>query len=71
MSDNILDGYVAERQFAEDHNISARTVHRYRRQSDGLPYVEFAGRIWINVPRARQWLDGRIHQPNPRRKSMR
>jgi hypothetical protein len=71
MADSILEGYVTERQFAEDHDISPRTVHRYRRQADGLPYVEFAGRIWINMPLARQWLDGRLRQANPRRKSVR
>jgi hypothetical protein len=69
MSDNILEGYVTERQFAAEHNISPRTVHRYRSQADGLPFVAFVGRIWINMPLARQWLDGRVRQPNPRRKS--
>jgi hypothetical protein len=67
MSANILDDFVTEADFARDNNIHPRTVNRYRHLPDGLPYVEFGGKIMISVSGAREWLERRIHRPNPRR----
>jgi hypothetical protein len=64
---SILDDYVAEAEFAEAHNLSQRTVARYRKQPNGLPFVEFGGRIFIHIPSAKAWLDARLCQLNPTR----
>ena len=61
------DEYVLESQFAEENGIHQRTTARYRNQPDGLPFVEFGGRIYIHIPRARQWLESRVRHLNPRR----
>jgi hypothetical protein len=63
---NILDGYVPEDEFARDNGISRRTVAEYRKLPDGLPFAVWAGRIYIPVDRARDYLAGRIRQKNVR-----
>jgi hypothetical protein len=63
----IDDDFVHEAKFAVENNIDRRTVARYRKMPDGLPFVEFGGRIFIHMPTAKRWLEARIHRPNPRR----
>jgi hypothetical protein len=67
MINSILDEYEPESDFAAAHNITQRTVARYRREADGLPFVEFGGRIYIHIPGAREWIAARVRHPNPRR----
>jgi hypothetical protein len=63
MSNNsILDGCVFEDDFARDHNLNRRTVWRYRKEQDGLPYVMFGGKVWIPIEEAKQWLHRRIRR---------
>jgi hypothetical protein len=64
---SVLDGYVSETAFAAGANISPRTCSRYRNQPDGLPYVEFGGRIYYPLEEARAWLASKIKRPNQRR----
>jgi hypothetical protein len=69
---NILEGFVLEDDFAVSGCMSTRTVARYRNQPDGLPYMEWAGRIYIPVDAAREWMRNRFRRDNPtkrRRKS--
>jgi hypothetical protein len=66
---NILDEYAAEAEFAEEHKLSQRTVARYRKRPNGLPWVEFGGRIFIHIPGAKRWLERRVRHPNPLRDS--
>lgn len=66
---SILDGYMLESTFAANAKVSPRTIARYRNQPDGLPYVEFGGRIYIPIADARAWLSGRVKRPNQRRKA--
>jgi hypothetical protein len=63
----ILSGYVPQEDFARANRISTRTVARYRSQSDGLPYVEFGGKVFIPLREAGDWLRDRIIHPNRRR----
>jgi hypothetical protein len=67
MSDNILDGFAPQGDFAKAHNVCERTVARYRKEPDGLPYMTFGGRIFIHVAGARGWLERRVRRPNPTR----
>jgi hypothetical protein len=59
---NILSGFVREVDFARQHDVSPKTVWRYRGQ--GLPFVIFAGTVWINTSEARAWLASRIRRRN-------
>ncbi|MCW2110264.1 hypothetical protein M2227_003452 [Bradyrhizobium elkanii] len=66
---SILDGYIVEQQFALNEKISPRTSARYRAMTNGLPFVEFGGRIYIPIEEARDWLRNRIKRPNRRRQA--
>jgi hypothetical protein len=67
---SVLDGFVPEERFASDNHISPRTSRRYRLQPDGLPFLEWGGKIYIHVETARDWLlRSRMKHPNPRRKA--
>lgn len=64
---NILEGYTEHGLWSEANNISARTTARYRNQPDGLPWVEFGGKIYIPNDEAAAWLKSRVKRPNKRR----
>jgi hypothetical protein len=66
---SILAGYIREDVFVADAEISKRTSARYRSQADGLPFLEFGGRIYIPIEPAREWLRSRVKRPNQRRKA--
>ena len=64
---DILAGYAEHNEFAKINNISPRTVARYRNRANGLPSVEFGGRIYIPLDEASAWLKSQIRRPNQRR----
>ncbi len=68
-SASVLAGFVDEMTFAAEARISQRTSARYRKQPDGLPYVEFGGRTYIPLAEAREWLEAKIKRPNHRRRA--
>jgi hypothetical protein len=62
----ILEGFVKEDEWAPANKVSKRTSKRYR--DDGLPYMEWAGFIWIHQQGAREYLSARIRRRrNPAR----
>jgi hypothetical protein len=63
----ILGGYVEESQFAADNDIHLRTSARYRNLPNGLPYIEWGGKIYIHIEGARAWLRSRAKSRNPSR----
>jgi hypothetical protein len=67
MIDNILEDFAPEGDFAKAIGVCRRSISRYRKQADGLPYAMIAGRIYIHVPGAREWLERRVRHPNPTR----
>jgi hypothetical protein len=60
---SILAGYVLEQDFAKDAKISRRTAARYRNAPNGLPYLEFGGRIYIPIDAAGAWIKSRVQHP--------
>ena len=65
----ILDGFAPEDEWAEANEITPRTCARYRNRPDGLPFVRFGGRVFIDVAGAREWLRKRIVRRNPTRRA--
>jgi hypothetical protein len=65
---DVLDGFCDLEPFAENVNRHPRSVYRWLKQPNGLPYVKLGSRILIPVAAARGWIDSQIHQSNPRRK---
>jgi hypothetical protein len=66
---DILAGYAEQDEFAKANRISSRTVARYRNQPNGLPWVEFGGKVRIPLDLGKDWLRSRIRNPNQRRKA--
>jgi hypothetical protein len=67
MASILSDDYQPHNDFARDNHCHPRPLARYRNEPDGLPFVRFAGKIYIHVPAAREWLEARVHHLNPRR----
>jgi hypothetical protein len=64
MSNRFLDEYQPAGEWAAEHGVHLRTVDRYRQQANGLPYLEFGGRIFIPRKEADEWIRARIRRPN-------
>jgi hypothetical protein len=63
----ILDGYDPEAAWAAAANVTTRTTARYRAMPNGLPFLEFGGKIYIPREESKEWLRARIKRPNQRR----
>lgn len=64
----LLDDWLELEAFARDEvKRHPRTVTRWMRGPDGLPYARLGKTPMIHVPTAREWLFGRMHKPNRRR----
>lgn len=61
----VLDGYVEESVFAADNNTTQRTVARYRNQPNGIPFLKWAGKTYIHVDGAREYVKARTKRNNP------
>jgi hypothetical protein len=67
-SAKLLDGWVRLDEFARDEvNKHPRTVRRWTKSPDGLPYATLGKDLVIHIPTAREWLFGRMRRPNPRK----
>jgi hypothetical protein len=68
---DILNDYVDVASFAGAVDKHPRSILRWMNESNGLPYLKLGSRRLIHLPTARQWLLGRIQQPNPTRRASR
>ena len=64
----VFEDWLTITEFAAEANVSERTVRNWMNEVDGLPYAKRGAKRIINIPRARQWLQGREVQRNPRRR---
>jgi hypothetical protein len=60
-----LGKYERETTWAPAQGITYRTSKRYRDQ--GMPYLYWAGCVFIPKREASEWIAGRIQRRNPRR----
>lgn len=68
MTDTILDGYVRLAKFAQEEvGKHPRTVKRWTKEPDGLPYTRIGNEDFLHVTTAREWVFSRMRKPNPRR----
>lgn len=64
----LLDDWLELEAFARDEvKRHPRTVKRWTKSPDGLPYAMLGKTPIIHIPTAREWLLGRMRQPNPRK----
>jgi len=65
----LLDDWVELDDFARDEvQKHPRTVKRWTRAPDGLPYATLGKTPIIHIPTAREWLLSRMRRPNPRKR---
>ena len=66
----LLDDWLEIDDFARDEvDRHPRTVKRWTKEPDGLPYAMLGNTTIIHVPTARDWLFGRMRHSAPRRKA--
>jgi hypothetical protein len=63
----LLDDCLEVEAFAHKIKRHHRTVLRWMREPDGLPYTRLGKTPIIHIPTAREWLLARMRRPNPRR----
>jgi hypothetical protein len=61
------DDFVELDSFAHKIKKHPRTIKRWTRQPDGLPFATAGNLTILHLPTAREWLLARMKQPNPRR----
>jgi hypothetical protein len=66
MPTDILTDYAEVPQIAADFGKCVRTVIRWMDEPNGLPFVKVGNKRLVHIPTARQWLLGRMKNPNPR-----
>ena len=67
----LLDGWKYLEDFArEDVSRHPRTVKRWTKQPNGLPYRRLGNRDLIHIETARTWLFAGMSRPNPRRRQV-
>jgi hypothetical protein len=68
----LLDDWLELDEFArKEVKRHPRTVTRWTREPDGLPFAYLGKTPIVHIPTARDWLLGRMRRPNPRRRSKR
>ena len=61
------DELVLDGDLAVEWDTTRRTLGRYDRLPDGLPFIIVAGRKYRPLKLSRDWLARRIQHPNKRR----
>ena len=63
------DELIPDEQLAAEWDTTRRTLGRYDRLPDGLPFVMLSGKKFRPAKACREWLARRIRKPNSRRKA--
>lgn len=64
----LLDGYLTRRQLANEIDRTEKTIQRWERLPDGLPFTMLGGRKLYKTTSVLAWIESRERKPNPRRK---
>lgn len=59
------DTLISDDELAVEWGATRRTLSRYDRLPDGLPYVMIAGKKYRPINACREWLARRVTYPNP------
>jgi hypothetical protein len=69
MAQAFLDDYLDLEPFAAQAGRDPRTIRRWMDQKNGLPYTRIGNRLLIHLPTARDWLQSRMINRNPPKKT--
>jgi excisionase family DNA binding protein len=67
MSSRLLADFLTFDELAKDLGRHPRTIVRWTRQQDGLPYVAMGKTKLIHISEWQKWLLSRTKRPNPTR----
>ena len=62
---------VSIKQAAQQLGKHPRTLMRWTREPNGLPFIRLGQAPYIHLPTLAVWLKGRIQRPNPPRRGRR
>ena len=62
MTDDILSEYQSQAEAAREGRVSERTIARKRREPDGIPWMEWGGKVYVHRDGYRDYLARRIHR---------
>ena len=65
MPPQAFDQLETVKQVAARLNKHPRTIMRWTRQADGLPFVRIGKVPYLHVPSTQRWIERRIQHPNP------
>jgi hypothetical protein len=69
-TEDILVGYIDRPNLSVAMRCSERTLARYEKLPDGLPYLSVGGRKLYRIEAVKAWIARRERQPNPTRRRM-
>jgi hypothetical protein len=69
--DTFLEEYEEEEAWCEEHKISRRTAARHRNRTNGLPFLEWGGKIYIPRVEGQDYIDSLVKRPDPARRERR
>ena len=65
MSSEIFDELETVKEAAQHLRKHPRTLMRWTRLPDGLPFIRLGQTPYLHIPSAQAWIESRIQQPNP------
>jgi hypothetical protein len=65
-ADIFPDDYDLERDWARGAGISQRTSARHRNKPNGLPFLDWGGKIWIPRRGGAEYIQSLVKRRNPR-----
>jgi hypothetical protein len=71
MSSRLLADFLTFDQLAKDLGRHPRTIDRWTRQRDGLPYTSMGKVKLVHIAEWQKWLLSRTRRPNPDRRGRR
>lgn len=63
----LLDDYYTSDEMEAEIRRGKKTLRRYEREPDGLPYVRIGNQKFYRKDAAKAWIARRERKPNPRR----
>lgn len=63
----ILGEYLNREEMATELNVTTRTLIRWERQPNGIPYTKLGHRTLYRRKSVLDWIDSQERHPNPRR----
>jgi hypothetical protein len=71
MSSQAFDDIETVKVVAKRLGKHVRTIMRWTKEPDGLPFIRIGQVPYLHIPTTQQWVEHRIQRPNPPRPARR